>query len=404
MKLIFVGSVYPQYLLDYLVESGRGIDYAANNYQHALLEGFSSFFNEIQVVTSPPVGNPKLCNRGLLSPRLTFKEGNCHQSFYYVGTRKSNRLARMLSEFIRIRKALGHIIRESNASSVICSYSLHSPFLLAVLTLKKRVSKVCVIIPDLPEYMSESNTILRILAKKIDRLVINLCLYKMDCFVLLSKAMVNKLPIKDKQWTIVEGIYRPIVTKEADKIENKKIILYTGQLQKRYGVFDLVEAFMLIPEEDYELWLCGGTNDLKWFEQRAKIDKRIRLLGRVPTEEAVALQKRATLLINPRHSNEEFTKYSFPSKTMEYMASGTPTLMCKLPSIPEEYYDYLFFFDDESILGMKNKIMEVCGYDSSILRQKGEKASEFIKKNKNPQSQVGRIVKLIEGSNNNSNE
>ena len=38
--------------------------------------------------------------------------------------------------------------------------------------------------------------------------------------------------------------------------------------------------------------------------------------------------------VNPRQNNEEFTKYSFPSKTMEYLASGVPVVAYKLDGIP----------------------------------------------------------------------
>lgn len=113
-------------------------------------------------------------------------------------------------------------------------------------------------------------------------------------------------------------------------------------------------------------------------------------------EEVRLLQVRATLLVNPRHSNEEFTKYSFPSKTMEYLASGTSTLMCKLPAIPEEYFEYLYFFDDESIEGYARKIVEICNMDPEMLRVRGEKAREFILKEKNCYSQAKRIFDMVE--------
>ena len=150
--------------------------------------------------------------------------------------------------------------------------------------------------------------------------------------MLFSKAMLDKLPISDKPRVVIEGIYQP---KDIEKVEKsiKTSILYTGQLQKRYGIYDLVEAFMLIPNRDYELWLCGkGSHEESlWLEMQAKKDSRIKLLGMLKPEDVLILQKKAHLLVNPRHSNEEFTKYSFPSKTMEYLASGTPTLMCRLP-------------------------------------------------------------------------
>ena len=80
---------------------------------------------------------------------------------------------------------------------------------------------------------------------------------------------------------------------------------------------------------------------------------------------------------------------------MEYLASGTPTLMCKLPSIPLEYYNHLFFFDDESVDGMSQKIVEICSLDKEFLKIKGESAAEFIKSYKNSSYQVKKIISML---------
>ena len=395
MNIILVGSVYPRYLLDYLLKTGVGADFAANNYQSALLEGFANNGCDTIIISSPPISKPQMCEADILQEKhLSFEESG-FSDFYYVGTSR-NSIWKMPSEMIRVRRTVKQMLNEKKEENVICTYSLHSPFLLALLSLRKRISKVCVVIPDLPEYMSARGGVLRKIAKTIDRHIIHFCIGRMDCFAVLSKAMVDKLPIKGKPWTLVEGIYRPKEEPVVEKSE-KKTILYTGQLQKRYGIFDLVEAFMLIPGDDYELWLCGGTNaeEMRWLEQQAEKDKRIKLMGKVSAERVTNLQKKATLLVNPRHSNEEYTKYSFPSKTMEYLASGTPTLMCKLPSIPEEYYEHLFFFEDESVEGMRDKLMEVCEMEDSVLFEKGKAASHFIKTEKNPIYQVSKIVDML---------
>mgnify|MGYP003303651866 CR=1 FL=1 len=42
--------------------------------------------------------------------------------------------------------------------------------------------------------------------------------------------------------------------------------------------------------------------------------------GKIDRSQVLALQRSATVLVNPRRNNEEYTKYSFPSKTMEYLA------------------------------------------------------------------------------------
>jgi len=38
------------------------------------------------------------------------------------------------------------------------------------------------------------------------------------------------------------------------------------------------------------------------------------------------------------------------------MASGVPLLTTKLPGMPEEYNDYVYLFDDESVQGMRKTL------------------------------------------------
>jgi glycosyltransferase involved in cell wall biosynthesis len=102
------------------------------------------------------------------------------------------------------------------------------------------------------------------------------------------------------------------------------------------------------------------------------------------------------LLVNPRTPEGEFTRFSFPSKTMEYLASGVPTLLYKLPGIPEEYYKYCYTLEDVSPTALADKITEILRSDAIELQEKGKKAREFILAEKNPEVQCNKIYQLIE--------
>jgi glycosyltransferase involved in cell wall biosynthesis len=88
-------------------------------------------------------------------------------------------------------------------------------------------------------------------------------------------------------------------------------------------------------------------------------------------------------------------KYSFPSKTMEYMASGKPVVMYKLDGIPDEYDEYLFYADGSNgIEGLATKLKEVLNnYDSALV--KAECAKEFVLNNKNAKVQAKRILDFV---------
>ena len=164
---------------------------------------------------------------------------------------------------------------------------------------------------------------------------------------------------------------------------------------KRYGIVELLEAFHRIKSCEYRLWICGTGDGLEDVRQYEKKDSRINYLGTFPRSEVIKMQKQATLLVNPRHSADAYTIYSFPSKTMEYMASGTPTPMSHLKSIPKEYDSHLFYFDDESIDGFSKRIVEVCENAPSELAEFGAKASQFIMQYKTPRPQVEKIVSFM---------
>ena len=385
---IFVGSVYPQQMLEEIIERKEHIDFAANTFQRSLLEGISLFYNKVTVITSPVTSTfPKSSTFKYGIQKIKEDMGNGMEvimpGFWNFPFLK------MMSEFFNIKQALQSKIKEAD---IVYIYALHSPFLLAAYFLRKKLPKVCIIVPDIPEYMSHNNGFFRRFAKKLNRRIIDKCLRAFDSFVLLSPYMRDVLPIGNKPWIQIEGMFTDSFASYQETAHKPNTILYTGMISSKYGVFDLIEAVHRINNKDYQLWLCGSCRgEFEQLEQYTKEDTRIKYLGMIRTEEVRKLQRQVMLLVNPRHSNEEFTKYSFPSKTMEYMASGTPTLMCKLPAIPQEYYQHLYFFDDESIEGIKDKIIEISSLPQEVLSKKGQLARDFILKNKSAKAQAAKI-------------
>jgi len=105
----------------------------------------------------------------------------------------------------------------------------------------------------------------------------------------------------------------------------------------------------------------------------------------------------ATLLVNPRSSQEKFVRYSFPSKTMEYMSTGTPVLMAKLPCLPSEYLPHLYLFQDETPEGIAQALRQTLALDDETLFQKGMQAREFVLKQRNNVIQAKKVLDMLEG-------
>ena len=391
---IFLGSLYPQQLFDELVNRKQFVDYPANVFQLSLLKGLDAQYQDLNVISSPVIRSSYFAVRDICKREFFSHRESGQKNDLYVGTFPVFGF-QMFTELKRVYGAIQQQIKGEKQDNLVFIYALHSPFLLATVLLRNRIDCSCVIIPDLPEFMSKQDGIIKKIAKKIDRTIINYCLKRIDCFVLLSPHMRDKLPIKDKPWTLMEGIFDVDTIPEKKNKSTDRIILYCGNISKRYGIIDLLDAFHSIDKDNYRLWICGSGDGESEVVRMSKIDNRIKYLGIVNHNEVMTLQQQATVLINPRSSRGEYTKYSFPSKTMEYLASGTPTIMCHLPAIPKEYDDYIYYIIDESVNGIKDKILEVCEKPQQELNEFGGRASEFIKTQKKSTVQAKKIVDLV---------
>lgn len=188
--------------------------------------------------------------------------------------------------------------KHNDEDRCVVVYAIHAPFLQACADVKRSYPslKIVLIVPDLPEYMSQRPTILKKLADQINRKILNKLYDCVDGYVLLSRYMIERLPIGDKPWTVIEGIYCDDIQSEkiqtSINIEHSKYILYSGTLARRYGVLNLVEAFRAIPQKEYKLLICGAGDSADIIKKYAKEDERIVFCGQRKRGDVLDMQKK----------------------------------------------------------------------------------------------------------------
>lgn len=396
MHLLFLSCSYSEDKKQVYIENSiRGYQSAAQNLQEALLEGFLQNGASVSVLTIPslstfPRGNKKMLVK---SDDYIYKNQIIGRSFGFLNLPFMNHPNRKwVDEYVDCW------YEEHSGDKVVFVYALLGQQMAIAVRAKQRHPdiKSCIIIPDLPIYMNCNKIYKALGLQKRSIKAIGSLVHRFDSYVVLAQPMIEALGISDKPAVVVEGIYDAIDTNNSElyKLPNKTI-MYAGGIQRRYGVFDLIEAFHGIKDEDWRLILCGGCNEMDTLSEWLEKDSRISYLGLLSTEKVRELQRQVTLLVNPRHSAEEFTKYSFPSKTLEYMASGTPVLMSPLPSMPNEYKEHIYLFDDETVEGMSKSIADILAKDECELSEKGFAAKSFIMERKNPKAQVEKIIEII---------
>ena len=114
----------------------------------------------------------------------------------------------------------------------------------------------------------------------------------------------------------------------------------------KFGIKELVDSFMRIEDSDFRLILCGDGDARDYVEEKSKIDNRIEYKGMVSAEKAREFVGTADVLVNPRPNDEEYTKYSFPSKNIEYLMTGKPVVAHLLDGMPSFYENFLYVIPD----------------------------------------------------------
>lgn len=310
-------------------------------------------------------------------------------SYHYIPqikNRKTNRLFVMIQAF-------RFILRWTKAHRdgiVICDIILGELSLALMAAGKVRRIRTTAIVTDVPSIRAgEKRTGLRALPIRIKNGVIK----SYDSYIFLTEQMNKLLNVRKKPYVIIEGFADSNVLKEPNTIEKKypqKVIMMAGLLESIFGVDALLEAFQQIHCPDAILKFYGKGSSVSAIEDAASKDKRIFYCGELTNNQIVEEEKKATLLVNPRPAEGEWTAYSFPSKNMEYMASGTPLVAYDLPCIPREYLPYFYQITDENQMGQL--LQELLCKEPTELHSFGLQAQKWVIDHKNAKMQANKVV------------
>ena len=392
MNILFLSRYYPGDLPSRCSAISKiGLDWAAHNLCTAIIKGFQDNGSPVTTINTPPMGSFPAFSK---SPFVPGCDDGSTTSLPYCNVAYLKRADTQR----RVRKAAAQWCRETKGEKVILFYNFYNLEIIPRLKRDYPGTKAVLLVTDLPEYANTGTSLLHRLNEMVSpqaRVKDEKRLAAIDGFILLAPAMAERLPIGGRPWIHVEGIYNDETDPEAVAKSNHKVVMYTGNLGERYGIRTLLDAFSRIPSPDYRLWVRGNGGLEPLVRERAAKDSRIVLMGRKTRKELVTLQRQATLLVNPVLSKEQFTAYFFPSKTLEFMASGTPTLMAKLACMPVEYDEHLFYFKGEDSEQIAEQITEICSRPQEELDAFGKTASQFIMTHKTPKPQIARVLRFF---------
>ena len=399
MKLLLLGSLISAAQMEQLNSNSKEkASVAPVNYETMLAKGLVENGAKVDALSVPAVAAfPHSIYKHIDKKQETIENNIQIQWVPFVNIQGLKQLTIKKN----VEKLLEQWLQENKdiKDKVVLMYSIYPPYTEpAVRLCQKYGCHLSAVITDLPEYMYSWKNMKGIrgwYSKRLSEKMLELQ-GKCDSYILFTKPMAAKMGIEDKPYMVSEGFCDASIFDDIPDQEKypRKTIVYGGNLSRLYGIQNLVKGFMQT-YLDVELHLYGAGGDAAFIEECAKKDSRIKFFGRVDRKTLLVALKKAHLLVVNKPTSDDYSNYSFSSKILEYMASGTPLLTTKVGGMPEEYWKYCYFIVDETCDGLAQAIKSVMEKTTEELRNMGVSSREFSIEQKNCFTMVKEITDFL---------
>lgn len=368
--------------------SGTGLSILRpdQKYHGLLIKGFAKNGAKVNCFSGLPV-NRALTRKIFIREKDETENGVYYHYYNTVNLPLFRQLSIFFGSFFSVLKT-----KKQDNTCIVCDCLNIANAYGMMLAGKLKKIPVVTIVTDIPDMMYPGG---------ITRKIANSFFNAVDGFVLLTEAMNERVNLKAKPHIVLEGhvdsdLQIPEPNEKAEVKSGVRKIVYAGNLKRIYGIGNLVEGFILANLDNCELVIYGNGDYAEDLKKNIKQYSNVKYMGVMENSKVVKAEQTAALLVNPRPTAPEYTKYSFPSKNMEYMISGTPVLTTKLPGMPEEYYPYVYLIEDETPIGISDALRDIFSCPAEERNERGVMAREFVLLNKSNKVQASKIIDFLE--------
>lgn len=392
MHVLYISVLSSERLINRIhAVTGENLGFAVQKFSRLLVRGIQENNTEITALSSPPITSKYTSKKWINLPDEC--EGAvCYRYVPYFNIPVLKNLCVFLYTFFYV---LFWGLGNRKDKAIICDVLTVGLSLGALFASKLNGVKCIGVVTDIFGLMVGALSFKARIAARMNQWYVTL----FDKYILLTEQMNDKVNPRKRPFIVMEGLCdSSLLTENSYVVEKRtpRTVLYAGGIHERYGLKMLTEGFLKADVSNAVLLYYGSGPYVETFKELCKHHDNLVYGGVAPNHVILDEEYKATLLVNPRFTTEEFVQYSFPSKNMEFMASGTPLLTTKLPGMPKEYHPYVYLFDKEDVDSYAEVLKNVLERSDDELRELGLKAKDFVLLNKNNIVQAKRIIDFIE--------
>lgn len=389
MSIIFVGSTVDRETLKTLKDASV----AGNKMELGFVQGFLD--NEIPTVavSVEAHGMWKMNHQPIFVKGKYLKAGDADiKTVPYINIP----VVKQILIVNNLKKKLKELISAGGYSgATLMVYNTMTIFAKPVLDIARREGLKCIaVIADLPIKNKKS-----FIRKWEDARQVN-AISKFDALIPLTEHIARDFA-PDTPYCVVEAGCNPndyAAQQEEGLPEGVKTIVFSGTLNELSGVELLLDAMRLVKEPGIVLNIYGDGPLKQYVVEKSKNSSNVNYLGRIANDQMMKIQSKASLLVCPRKSDEFTTKYTFPSKVLEYICAGVPVLANRLAGIPAEYEGYISYAHSESPEDWSRMLEQILSDDNyEKYKHKALLARERVFNTKSWKAQTQRVVDCFAG-------
>lgn len=179
-------------------------------------------------------------------------------------------------------------------------------------------------------------------------------------------------------------------------LSSEFVLAYAGSLWPINGIDLILEAFSRLKEPTFRLYIAGDGMLRDNVVRAAKTDNRIMYKGMISQEQVLEMFQSANVLLNIRLTSQMKIPYLFPSKLLEYFATGKVVITTAIAHVEKEYGKFCYVLKNESPEALANLIQMLHQIDEDKLKATGLQAQDYIRNNKTWVQQGKRIANYLD--------
>ncbi len=359
-KYVLIGSVLPPFVFQQRIDVGEIINPSHQLYFSRFILSLSKS-TPIQIISLPPIHKTK---KFVWNKELIHRD---NQQIYLQFAHPNHRFLRALWLTWSTHRYIQSLLK-SNADSIDLFIDGNSSLAGHIAKRYRRVNRVRTIgiFTDSPHQLSG-------IGKSKAKRWIALHQHH-HAYIGITEKLLAMYNPKQKPQLLLPGIVEP---ETGAKKHPRPYVFFSGALYSRYGIDTLIKGFLQLKDQNLDLLVSGFGPETSMIEHITRQHRQIKFLGLLSPLQARKYQAGAYVNINPRPLDKDLDDVAIPSKVLDYITSGAPTLTTRHPFFETNFGQELQWIENASEDGIRVSLEQFLKLDYSLVQSKAIKAKSI---------------------------